>query len=390
MTNQVFISYRNESPEHARAVRRLSELLRQAKIPVILDQFFLDENPGGPDLGWPKWCEDCAIQSQCVLIIASEGWFAAYDKTEQPSVGMGAASEADIFRQALYDDKGNNARLRLAFLHNVSADKVPVRLRAWNQFRPFESDEQLNQMVHWLADSLGLHDIQPPTVRWPAPLAFQPDLADRNTKEWPAIINLLSGRSRERILLFEGGSGVGKTEIVSQATAYAKKLGILVAPVILKGGIVNIEDVLGQIDLELGACLPNFSRGGASRTHLLRKDLRALRQPVFLIFDSYEAVADNIAIADWLNQQFLMEVETALSLAVIVAGQRVPDITKTGWCHLARHIGLEPIVEIEPWRDWVLRHYPDFQDKGDLPTVLKLARGNPSVIATFCAALAKG
>jgi len=34
MRNQVFISYRQESPEHAREVRRLGELLRQAGLPV--------------------------------------------------------------------------------------------------------------------------------------------------------------------------------------------------------------------------------------------------------------------------------------------------------------------------------------------------------------------
>jgi SEFIR domain len=77
----VFISYRHESEEHASAVRRLGELLRQSKIPVALDQFHLDEHPGGPDLGgWPKWCEDCANDSACVLIIASAGWFAEYEK----------------------------------------------------------------------------------------------------------------------------------------------------------------------------------------------------------------------------------------------------------------------------------------------------------------------
>lgn len=42
--------------------------------------------------------------------------------------------------------------------------------------------------------------------------------------------------------------------------------------------------MLGQIDLDMGAHLPNFSREGASKTHLLRKDLRTLRKPcLFLI-----------------------------------------------------------------------------------------------------------
>src|ERR1700722_16269995 len=103
MLNHVFISYRNESPEHARAVHRLGEVLREAGIPVMLDQFFLEENPGGPNFGWPKWCEDNASYSKCVVIVASEGWFGAYEKRSQPDVGFGAAAEADYFRQQLWD-----------------------------------------------------------------------------------------------------------------------------------------------------------------------------------------------------------------------------------------------------------------------------------------------
>lgn len=387
MANQVFISYRHESPEHSRAVRRLGELLRQAKIPVALDQFYLDEHPGGPDLGWPKWCEDCANESRCVLIICSEGWFDAYDKKSPPGIGMGAATEADLFRQGLWDDKGNNARIRLVFLHNITNDMVPVRLRAWHQFRPFDADEQLNQLIRWLADSLDLKDIQPPTVHWPDPLPFEPELADR-TQEWPVIVDFLAGRSRERILLFEGASGLGKSELIRQAVAYAKKVGISVARLDLKG-ILKLEDLLGQVDLELGSLLPHFSHEGATRTHLLRKDLRALRQPILFVLDTYEVAAENTAIADWLNQQLLPEVETALGLTVIVAGQKVPDPAVAGWRELARHIPLQPIKEIGPWQDWVSQRYPSFHDKGDLSTVLKLAEGNPSVMANYCALIAK-
>jgi hypothetical protein len=142
--NHVFISYRHESVEHARAARLLGESLRQAAIPVELDQFYLDEHPEGPDEGWPKWSEDRADKSACVLIIASPGWFAAYEKSALSGTGLGAASEADLFRQPFWDEQGNNARIRLAFLHEVAADIIPVRLRAWHQFRPFAQTAELN------------------------------------------------------------------------------------------------------------------------------------------------------------------------------------------------------------------------------------------------------
>jgi hypothetical protein len=388
MLNQVFISYRHESPEHARAVRRLGELLKQINIPVELDQFFQDEHPGGPDIGWPKWCEDNANKSACVLIIASQGWFAAYDKDEttQPGKGLGAATEADLFRQEFWNERGNNARIRLAFLHNVT--NVPVRLQTWHSFRPFDTNAELDLLIRWIAGCLGLHNIEPPTVRWPEPVTFQPDLANRIKKEWPAVADLLAGRSHKRILLLEGARGLGKSEIVRQAIIYAKKLELPIARVDFKGGKLSTEDVLGRIDLELGVHLPNFSREGGIKTHLLCKDLRALRRPVLFIFDSYEDADVNKTVTDWLNQQFLTEVETALSLAVIVAGQKVPDFPNALWRDLALHLPLEPITELEHWEGWVLRHYPSFKEKGDLLTALKLSHGNPSVMANFCAAIA--
>ena len=386
LRNQVFISYRQESSEHDRAVCQLGELLREAKIPVVLDQFFREENPGGPDEGWPKWCEDCATQSRCVLIIASEGWFAAYEKGS-PGQGYGAAAEADIFRQSLYDDQGENARIRLVFLHDVAPQKIPVRLRPWHQFR-LERDENLDQLIRWLADSLGLSDVALPAVSWPGPVAFQPDIADRNEKEWPAVVDLLAGKSHQRILLFEGRSGIGKTELLRNAAAYAKQLEISVARVDFKAVGPKVEDVLGLIDLEIGKLLPKFSGDGACKPHLLRKDLRAMRRPVLLIFDTYEKAADNTSVADWLNLQLLAEVETALGLAVIVAGQRLPDVAKSNWRDLARPLPLQPITQLEHWEKWVERHYPGFRDKGDLSTLVKATGGSPSLMATFCATVA--
>jgi hypothetical protein len=158
-----------------------------------------------------------------------------------------------------------------------------------------------------------------------------------------------------------------------------------------KGGGVDVPAVLGQFDLDLGMNLPNFSRLGADKTHLLRKDLRALRQPVLIIFDSYEEAAGNKPVADWLCQQFLNEIETAIGLAVIVAGQRIPKSASTSWSELTRCLQLEPITEPEHWEPWIDRRYPKFRQQGaHLPTVLMSARGNPALVATLCEAIGNG
>ena len=186
--NLVFISYSQESPEHARAVRLLGERLRVAKIPVELDQFYRDEHPGGPDEGWPKWCEDRANKATCVLVVPSSGWFDAYNGTGQIHSGHGAAAEARLFRQFVYDEKGRNERIRLAFVDSLPPGSVvPEGLRAWHQFRPLTSDAELDQLIKWLAERLGLGEVESPTVRSPEPLAdLKPDIANRNVAERPA------------------------------------------------------------------------------------------------------------------------------------------------------------------------------------------------------------
>ncbi len=129
-------------------------MLMSSGLPVLLDQFYMDEHPGGPDEGWPKWCEVAAVQSNCVLIIGSVGWFAVYENKEQPGTGCGAASEADIFRQELYDKKGENPRIRLVYLHKVDREDVPLRLRAWHHFRPLDNEMDRAGLIQWIAGRL--------------------------------------------------------------------------------------------------------------------------------------------------------------------------------------------------------------------------------------------
>lgn len=63
--HQVLLSDHHENPEHARAVKRLGDLLWQANPPVVLDSFFLDENPGVPNEGgWPTWCEPWCLHAK--------------------------------------------------------------------------------------------------------------------------------------------------------------------------------------------------------------------------------------------------------------------------------------------------------------------------------------
>jgi len=244
-------------------------------------------------------------------------------------------------------------------------------------------------MIRWVASRVGVQVKDDPVVAWPAPVLFQPDIADRNKNEWPAVVDLLAGKSRERILLFEGGSGVGKSELVRQAKAYGKQLGLLVVHVDFKSGLLKTaEDILGFIDLELGEQLPVLSREYPKTSASLRKDLRALRRPILMIFDSYEDIAGNKTIADWLNIHLLGDLESAPSVAVIVAGQKVPDSTHASWRDSARQFKLALITDLDHWKEWVSRRYPSVAEN-DLSTILKLAGGQPSLMVVYCQTIAK-
>jgi hypothetical protein len=172
--NHIFLSYRHESDDHAKTVRNLGEKLKAAGLPVELDQFYIDDYPGGPDEGWRKWCEDRAEKSACVLIVSSKGWFDSYRKEGTPGQGLGAALEAAVFSGEIYDEKGHNARVRLVNLDNFNEACIPQRLKDWHIFRPFSSVAEFDQMTKWIRQRLAMPGSSgsPPRVVFLAECAF--------------------------------------------------------------------------------------------------------------------------------------------------------------------------------------------------------------------------
>jgi hypothetical protein len=396
---RVFISYSHDSEAHGDRVLDLADRLRRDGIVAIIDRYLQS-----PAQGWPAWCETEIDKADFVLIVCTETYLRRVRGEEAPGVGHGVLWEARLIRQDVYDAGSVSNKYVPVLFADGSPNHVPRPVRGASIYNIETPDgyEALKRLLtnqpltppgpvgppETLRPRQGRTD-ELPTVPWPDPLEFRPSLADR-LKEWPAIIELLAGRARERVLLFEGPSGLGKSALIRHAAAYARRLGIRVVHLDFKGGGLDVEGILGQFDRELGQSLPNFSREGASKSHLLCKDLGGLRQPVLVIFDSYEGCAGNKPVVDWLDQQFLAEVETALGLAVIVAGQRVCDYNGAPWQDQARHFPLKPITEIEHWEPWVEQHYPDFRKKGaDLNTILMLAEGNPAVVSSACETISK-
>jgi hypothetical protein len=152
----VFISYRHENQAHASAVLALAQRLRNAQLPVELDQFYLDKNPGGPDEGWTKWCRDRAAKAECVLVIASPGWFQAYEQEGGPNEGLGSALEARIFSQTIYREKGISPRIRFVVLETSKVGTFPVDLDTWHKFKLAATSDDFEQMVAWVRKKLSI------------------------------------------------------------------------------------------------------------------------------------------------------------------------------------------------------------------------------------------
>jgi hypothetical protein len=388
--NKLFISYRSESDAHTQAVRRLGELLRARGIPVILDQFFLQEKPGGPAEGWAKWCEDCASHAKAVIVVGSQGWFDVWENTAPPGVAHGSAFEAAVLRQYLYQQKTINERMRLVLLHDLPESAFPTLLGTWHKFSPFAARSDLEQLIQWIQATLELEHVESPTAKWPEPVPFDYRLADRNKEEWPAIVDLLTGRSSKRILLIEGESGLGKSALITQAIAYAKQLGLRVVQIDMKNGLMDVPAMLGQFSLDAADRLPDFVAHEGNKTHLLRKDLRALCEPLVVVLDHFEGAADNKVVLTWVQSQLLAEVATSLSLAVIIGGQDMSSFEKQPWPDLICRYQLEPIISIEDWETWFGRRYPAVPlDRSKVELMVKLAHGNPSRMAVFAETLAR-
>src|SRR5690349_24918115 len=124
--SQVFISYRQTDDAQKLRVREFAERLRDAGIDVILDQFFLDDNPGGPNEGWPQWSSACASNTDYVLIVGNQSWFQCFTGAQPSGTGLGAAREARDLFQRIYDACGVIDDIRVVLFDDAEAVHIPI------------------------------------------------------------------------------------------------------------------------------------------------------------------------------------------------------------------------------------------------------------------------
>ncbi len=157
--SEVFISYRQTNDEQKKRVREFAERLRDADIDIILDQFFLDDNPSGPNEGWPKWSSDRALTTEYVLIVGTKEWFESFDKTQRPGTGLGAAGEADDIRHRLYEAGGLIDNIRVVLFDDAEGAYIPGKLRGYHRFH---AERDFGNMVRWLGGTVPVDKVEIP------------------------------------------------------------------------------------------------------------------------------------------------------------------------------------------------------------------------------------
>ena len=358
----VFLSYRHENNVHRDRVRSLGKRLHDASIDVVLDQFYLDANPGGPNEGWPRWSKKMAGETEKVLIIGSLGWFRCYEGKELPGTGLGASAETAVINQRLYNAAGVTGEIRIALFEPVDSATLPLDLQG---FHRFDAAMDFDSLCRWIKGEAGAAAGGPATAQagWlPAPPVFEWLLADCEPVH-KAFSTLLTARSAHRILLIHGGSETGKSHLTKSL------LSLLVRHTPFACGRFDLKNA-SDLDAEYSRFVQHLriddairvSRGRSLRGRLdeVLGALRAVAEPAVLIFDTFEQGGD---FQRWVEETVLLAVPRAPWLRVVIAGQQMPERMGAPWPDFAGPIIELRRLELKPWFDFGKRNWPDLTEE---------------------------
>lgn len=209
-------------------------------------------------------------------------------------------------------------------------------------------------------------------------------LANR-TKEFETFLAMAKGQHDCRILLIEGGSGMGKTSLLNRFRRECPPDAHYV-PFDCKG-VESIAAFLSEVVTELGRDrfpqftqkVRSFVQGGVdfsendiaaentisiainanvdAKTQEYRlaqlqeaffADLRGFQQRAVIALDTYQMASDSLK--DWIESKWLREVGRRLeNVVTIVAGQSIPEPDHSVWCDECEHFSLEPILDVAAW-----------------------------------------
>jgi hypothetical protein len=195
------------------------------------------------------------------------------------------------------------------------------------------------------------------SVRWPAVAGPHPLLlADRKT-EFELFQEMITGRTRERILLVQGPSGSGKSTLMRELAVFGDPLGLLVGVADFKGGLPLSEIILSLL-MSLPETLLPATRAseGAQQFSVMLDELADMERPIILMFDNWQDSGEDVR--RWIINKVLPAVPTTPSLIVVIGGQNVQDVRKQLRPESTRFSELQPITSTDDWHDYSRRKWP--------------------------------
>jgi hypothetical protein len=125
MSENVFISYSHDTPDHIERVLQLANALRGHGVNIELDQYQVR-----PPFGWARWCEEQLRPEKAafVLVICTQTYRQRVEGKTEADEGRGVFWEGGIIYSYLYDDKGNK-RFIPVLLSGATEEDIPRPLQ---------------------------------------------------------------------------------------------------------------------------------------------------------------------------------------------------------------------------------------------------------------------
>lgn len=216
--SQVFISYRQTNDGQRKRVRDFAERLRKAGVDVVLDQFFLDDHPAGPNDGWAKWSSDRALKTEFVLIVGNKAWFDCFEGMQPAGTGLGAACEAGDIRTRIYKAANVIPNIRVVLLKDGDDKQVPDKLSPYHRLH---AKRDFAGLVRWLggkvpgkrAKTVKLRrEDNPFKIAGALPHTHRSYIRRVCDGEFEQVI-----QRADRLISISGEFGIGKSSLMQQA-----------------------------------------------------------------------------------------------------------------------------------------------------------------------------
>lgn len=123
-SQEVFISYTQESVEHSERVLQLSNRLRSEGVDCVLDQY-----ETSPPEGWPRWMDRKIRDAKYVLVICTASYYKRIMGEEEEGVGLGIRWEGNLIFQHVYNAGTTNNKFIPVIFEEANKIHIPVPLQ---------------------------------------------------------------------------------------------------------------------------------------------------------------------------------------------------------------------------------------------------------------------